>query len=57
MYKVMLSVYGLPTVVSTNSSEYAAMCLTHNYTEYFSGTKKECEIEAEELIADFADMD
>lgn len=50
MYSVLISRQGLPAVVSQNSMDYVDMIRSGNYTENFSGTKKECHQQEEALL-------
>lgn len=53
-YRVLINTeHQTPTVVSIHSLQYAEMVQTGMYTEHFMGTRKECQIEEENLLAEF----
>lgn len=57
MYKVMINPDGFPKVVSSNSATYAEMLLVGTYVEHCSGTKLQCDTEADNLRRELAELD
>ena len=54
-YSVLVSQYGLPTVLSRNSLKYPEFIQSGNYQVVHEGPRKECEDYAQEITEGFAE--
>ena len=54
-YSVLVSQYGLPTVLSRNSLKYPEFIQSGNYEEVMIGTRKECQDHADQITEEFCE--